>query len=144
MYALPDYDLSMILQINKQLKNFAILRDDLLKLATKFENVTRANLSKSCDSSTQTEGNKNIHVLTVGGYGVTGPTSNVSKFFEKNICWYGKNGTNCKFRHPKMCKKFSEYGNSTNGCKKGKGCDYLHPVLCKYALKYGACFNKNL
>ena len=44
----------------------------------------------------------------------------VCKFFNKGTCKHGltnKEGK-CKFKHPRLCKKYVQFGNIAKGCKK--------------------------
>ena len=51
-------------------------------------------------------------------------------------------GFRCKFTHRKRCRKFCKFGTKHKyGCKNGNNCDYFHPVLCKYSVQRGLCTN---
>ena len=63
-------------------------------------------------------------------------------FFKKGSCKHGINGKDCKFTHPKMCKKFISNGNKgPRGCNLGKGCMYFHPQMCLNSLRNSKCYS---
>ena len=48
----------------------------------------------------------------------------------------------CLKSHPPKCNKYLRFGSKgTKGCKEGKECKYFHPTLCKFSLKSKSCFN---
>lgn len=57
--------------------------------------------------------------------------------FAQGKCRYGKQGEQCKYRHPEMCRKFIKDG--VYGCKKGLNCNYFHPKLCRDSITYYQC-----
>ena len=61
----------------------------------------------------------------------------------KGKCKYGIKGRNCKFDHPKACRKFMKHGTRARvGCQKGRNCLFFHPKMCFDSLRKGECFNK--
>ena len=69
----------------------------------------------------------------------------VCKFYKNIKCRYGKSGRNidangkvCAYRHPQICKKFQDFGDTQNGCKEKK-CENLHLNICKIFKKHGNC-----
>ena len=70
----------------------------------------------------------------------------ICKYYRLGICHGGETGTEngfiCKFAHPKLCKKFCEYGHDHKlGCTKSRKCSYYHPKICREAWRFGKCFN---
>ena len=52
------------------------------------------------------------------------------------------NGTKCQKRHPKRCFTFCKNGSQGRyGCKNGVNCNYYHPTLCKFSLRNRICTN---
>jgi hypothetical protein len=40
-------------------------------------------------------------------------------------------GANCRFEHPKLCRRFVKFGwKPKQGCKQDKKCEFFHPKLC--------------
>ena len=66
------------------------------------------------------------------------------KFYNQGTCKHGKQGVNCKYSHPPLCKKLLQHGNNADrGCRlKGDECDNHHPIMCKNSLNRGFCFKK--
>ena len=63
--------------------------------------------------------------------------------YVKGKCKYGIKGRNCKFDHPKACRKFMKHGTRARvGCQKGRNCLFFHPKMCFDSLRKGECFNK--
>ena len=64
----------------------------------------------------------------------------VCTFYEKGKCKHGRKGKNCKFLHPKMCRKLLEHGTKKKrGCTRND-CPDHHPPMCETSLKNGTCF----
>ena len=64
----------------------------------------------------------------------------VCHYYKKGNCKYGIAGRECKFSHPKPCRKFMEHGNKNRrGCKLGTNCRWFHPALCKNSLANHEC-----
>lgn len=66
----------------------------------------------------------------------------------KGCCRHGFSGkvqkddaSECLFNHPKICRKFTNFGLSENGCKLGKNCEFTHPKMCQDSLKNKTCPN---
>ncbi|KAL5263425.1 hypothetical protein ACHWQZ_G008708 [Mnemiopsis leidyi] len=50
----------------------------------------------------------------------------------------------CPNQHPKKCRFYSNFGNDKQrGCKNGKECNFFHPKLCKDSVTRRCCLNKN-
>ena len=45
----------------------------------------------------------------------------------------------CKFDHPKICRKFTNFGSAKGGCSKGNDYEFTHPKLCKFSQKLKKC-----
>ena len=68
----------------------------------------------------------------------------ICKFYRKGSCRHGKLGTDCKFKHPELCKRFIEHGSrQPRGCNKGRECKYLHPQMCINSLRSGKCLSQH-
>lgn len=67
------------------------------------------------------------------------------RFFKKGSCKHGSDGkTNgeCKFDHPNVCEKYTNYGKfSRYGCN-DQECDKVHPKICYKGVNTGACYDK--
>lgn len=70
----------------------------------------------------------------------------VCRFYKKGYCKFGhsgKSGGVCKYRHPKVCKKYTNYGRfSPNGCQNAD-CKKWHPRICYTGVNTGVCVKKN-
>ena len=64
------------------------------------------------------------------------------KFYLRRGCKHGRKGVSCKFDHPKLCFKYTKYGDKRGGCREGKDCRYFHPKLCN-SYKSGVCSRPN-
>ena len=74
---------------------------------------------------------------------------NVCKHYLNRKCRHGRNGTTevegkaCRKLHPKLCKRFCNYGGSKRfGCAKGASCKFYHPPLCKGSEARRECYDK--
>lgn len=57
---------------------------------------------------------------------------NICKFYTKYICRFGKEGKDCKFKHPVICKAYQKHGrNPGKGCQTFKNCGLYHPKRCE-------------
>ena len=66
------------------------------------------------------------------------------RFFLKGTCKFGLSGKECKFEHPKVCKKFTQHGTrQPRGCKLGQSCKDYHPKMCLNSLRKGECFTES-
>ena len=66
------------------------------------------------------------------------------RFFLKGTCKFGLSGKECKFEHPKVCKKFTQHGTrQPRGCKLGQSCKDYHPKMCLNSLRKGECFSES-
>ena len=63
----------------------------------------------------------------------------------KPICKYHKRqgckNTDCKYRHPPVCRYFLIDGISKRGCKNPSNCKYSHPNICRSSWKNRECYN---
>ena len=73
-------------------------------------------------------------------------SAKMCKHFLKGTCRHGFSGKverdnikECKYSHPKLCKKFLDHGTSKYGCSLGKGCEFVHPKLCKESMESKIC-----
>ena len=70
-------------------------------------------------------------------------TITVCPHYKQGNCQYGPAGRQCKYRHPRPCRKLIEHGpNSPLGCKRGKECPHYHPKLCPNSLRMWECLNE--
>ena len=72
----------------------------------------------------------------------------ICRYYRLGICYGGESGVEngfvCKFKHPKLCKNFCEYGHDHKlGCAKSRKCNYYHPKICHEAWHLGKCFDTN-
>ena len=70
----------------------------------------------------------------------------ICRFYKKGKCKYGisgKSGGECSYRHPKICKKYTNYGKfSDQGCN-SSSCDKWHPRICYTGVNTGKCLKKD-
>ena len=53
-------------------------------------------------------------------------------------------GVTCKFTHPKVCRRFINYGPfGSNGCHLGRNCEFFHPQICRHSFRDLCCLDKN-
>lgn len=68
---------------------------------------------------------------------------NICRFYTKGKCRHGLKGKECKYTHPKKCKKFVEHGTrQPRGCNLGKNCKDFHPKMCMNSLRKGECYSQ--
>ena len=71
------------------------------------------------------------------------PPQQVCSHYKRGKCRHGSNGKKlvndqeCKFLHPKKCRKYCKFGRE--GCD--DTCGQMHPVLCKSSLRFRKCFD---
>ena len=64
----------------------------------------------------------------------------ICRYYRKGACRYGSAGKECKFRHPRVCRKLVNHGNRGElGCKQGKKCDMFHPTVCRNSQRNRVC-----
>lgn len=68
---------------------------------------------------------------------------NFCRFYSRGACKHMKD---CKFEHPKMCKKFTKHGNyhkkfNLTGCE--GNCGKFHPNTCRESLRKKECSREN-
>ena len=63
--------------------------------------------------------------------------------YKRGNCKYGMAGNECKYRHPKKCRKFMAYGDkdTKRGCTKGRSCEFYHPRLCRNSVSKKECLH---
>ena len=67
----------------------------------------------------------------------------VCRYFRRGNCKHGLRGSECRYSHPQMCKKFLKHGTrQPNGCNLGKRCKQFHPLMCMDSLKKSECLNE--
>ena len=62
----------------------------------------------------------------------------ICKFFKNGRC--NKNDDECRFEHPKICRKFNQFGpkeGNNKGCN--EICGFFHPNACRNSIKDRAC-----
>ena len=68
----------------------------------------------------------------------------ICKFYMKGNCQFGIKGRNCKYNHPKACKRLLQHGNKKpRGCNLGKKCQYFHPRMCANSIKFNKCLDQS-
>ena len=82
-------------------------------------------------TGTQTDGNQNIgqrnSELDIDGNKI----KTVCRYYSAGKCQHGRVGSDCRFSHPNMCRKYIKNGyNNNNGCTRGANCKFFHPKLC--------------
>ena len=74
----------------------------------------------------------------------SGNSNRICRFYKNGNCKHGLKGKECKYLHPKMCRKFTQHGsNKQRGCNLGKKCNDFHPKMCFDSLRKGECLNKS-
>ena len=75
-----------------------------------------------------------------------GTKTDKSQKTSKVICKFYKNGHcnkeegKCRFLHPKICRKFKQFGgveDNNKGCP--SNCGFFHPNACRSSLKNNTC-----
>ena len=70
----------------------------------------------------------------------SGSNIRICRFYKNGNCKYGLKGKECKFTHPKMCRKYTQHGtNKQRGCNLGKKCKDFHPKMCFDSIRKGEC-----
>ena len=96
------------------------------------ENVSMKNTQAS-ENFPLTEDSRNKGVAKASG---------ICNYYRKGSCRHGRKGIDCKYAHPKPCKKLMQHGNKgPRGCKEGRNCQSLHPIMCADSISKGECFN---
>ena len=68
----------------------------------------------------------------------------ICRFFWNGNCKHGIKGRECKFTHPKPCRKFTQHGTrQPRGCNQGKKCKDFHPKMCISSLRKGECYSES-
>lgn len=66
----------------------------------------------------------------------------ICKHYKRNSCRYGISGKNCRYSHPRICRRLLLGGNDPRkGCSRGKHCNDYHPKMCYTTLKGKTCTN---
>ncbi|KAK3896182.1 hypothetical protein Pcinc_000104 [Petrolisthes cinctipes] len=56
----------------------------------------------------------------------------ICKFYTEHRCRFGKEGKDCKFKHPRIYKAYQKYGRDPGkGCSTFKKCGLYHPKICE-------------
>ena len=63
----------------------------------------------------------------------------VCRYYTAGKCQYGRVGSDCRYSHPKMCRKYIKYGYNNNGCTRGANCKFFHPKLCHNSVDFFKC-----
>ena len=67
----------------------------------------------------------------------------VCRFFRRGTCKHGLRGTECRYQHPQMCRKFTQHGTrQPHGCNLGKSCKLFHPLMCLDSLRKSECLDE--
>ena len=62
----------------------------------------------------------------------------ICRFYKNGNCKFGLKGKECKFTHPKMCRKYTQHGtNKQRGCNLGRKCKDFHPKMCFGSIRKG-------
>ena len=73
--------------------------------------------------------------------------TSICKFYRQGRCVHGVSGKkegNCRFNHPKPCRKFLANGtNRRRGCIRGENCTNFHPQMCFASLKERVCLRND-
>ena len=81
-----------------------------------------------------------IHGDATGGS--SEKSASICRYFRRGTCRHGLRGTECKFSHPKMCRKYLQHGTrQPTGCNLGKRCKFFHPLMCMDSLRKSECYN---
>lgn len=65
----------------------------------------------------------------------------ICRYYKKGVCKYGISVKDCKFGHPKPCRKYLSHGfRGENGCNLNSKCTMFHPTLCRNSLRKHECF----
>ena len=72
-------------------------------------------------------------------------STEVCRYFHRGTCKHGLRGTECRYSHPKMCRKFVQHGTrQPTGCNLGQRCKFFHPLMCLDSLRNSECYNENI
>ena len=64
----------------------------------------------------------------------------VCRYYSAGKCQHGRVGSDCRYSHPKMCRKYIKNGyNIHNGCTRGANCKFFHPKLCHNSVDFFQC-----
>ena len=68
----------------------------------------------------------------------------ICRYFRRGICKHGLRGVECRYQHPRMCRKFIEHGTrKPNGCTLGKSCKQFYPLICFDSLPKAEFYDEN-
>ena len=109
-------------------------------------NVTR--IIRAAESPAQSNTGVNTSTASVSTTTLIKDTQSTSTkpvciHYKRGKCRYGLVGKECKYRHPKQCKKYMAFGDkdAKHGCIKGAHCPFFHPRLCRNSTKNKECFH---
>ena len=63
----------------------------------------------------------------------------VCRYYSAGKCQHGRVGSDCRYSHPKMCRKYIKCGYNNNGCTRGANCKFFHPKLCHNSVDFFKC-----
>ena len=64
----------------------------------------------------------------------------VCRYYSAGKCQHGRVGSDCRYSHPKMCRKYIKNGyNIHNGCTRAANCNFFHPKLCHNSVAFFQC-----
>ena len=64
----------------------------------------------------------------------------ICRYYRRGNCRHGPLGKDCKYRHPKPCRKLLNHGiKGENGCRLGGRCTMFHPRMCNNSIRKGEC-----
>ena len=68
----------------------------------------------------------------------------ICRYFRRGTCKHGLRGAECRYQHPRMCRKYIEHGTrQPNGCTLGIKCKQFHPLMCLDSMRKSECFDEN-
>lgn len=85
---------------------------------------------------------KRDKITSFSQHATNGKNPKTCRHFVKGNCNHGITGKNCKYNHPKLCRKLMKFGtNAKNGCNKSKHCEFFHPKMCPTSITKLECFD---
>ena len=64
----------------------------------------------------QPNGNRNISKKNGDVDNDDNKKKTVCRYYSAGKCQHGRVGSDCRYGHPKMCRKYIKYGYNNNGC----------------------------
>ena len=91
-------------------------------------------------TGTQTDGNQNNGQKNSELDKDGNKIKTVSRYYSAGKCRHGRVGSDCRFSHPNMCRKYIKNGyNNNNGCTRGANCKFFHTKLCHDSVDFFQC-----